>query len=138
MCTSVAVESHPRHTLWRLLREIRPRMCKYSAEGPAPSIHTAVGGQPQGSRLASCTHAAAEAWAGGGVGFRLQHGEVISECEGDRGVKIGEICRGSTATLPAIGLFSGKSCQGPLQSRTLGNTVDSAVWLILVAPGLLH
>lgn len=67
--------------------------------GPALSIHTAVGGQPQGSRLASCTHAAAEAWAGGGAGFRLQHGEVISECEGDRGVKIGEICRGSTATL---------------------------------------
>lgn len=80
---------------------------------------------------------AVEAWAGGGVGFRLQHGYVISVCEGDHGVKIGEVCRGSTATWLAIDLFSGKSYQGSFQSWTLGTTVDSAVWLILAAPALL-
>lgn len=50
----------------------------------------AVGGQPQGSSLASCTHAAAEAWAGAGVRSRLQHGEESSEREG---TQVAGVCK---------------------------------------------
>lgn len=51
--------------------------------------------------------------------------------------KVQETCQGFTVALLDPGFFSGESCWGPLQSRSLVTTVAPTAWLIQVAFALL-
>lgn len=100
--------------------------------GVSPKCTYASGCQPQGSKLTSFTQAAAEAWAGPGVGSRLQHGEGSTECEGTQvagvyecechGMRIGEICRGGVTAATSGYLFI--LWQKLLRSSAEQNTVN--------------
>lgn len=52
-------------------------------------------------------------------------------------VKASEICRGSTAAMLAVGVFSSETCWGRLQISSLGIVVAATAWLLLVAPTFL-
>ena len=121
-------------------------MCKGTAGGASPKHMHRSEGHPRGSRLASCTCVAAEAWAGCWWGSWAPAGQwEVKSREGLRwlvsanvsicGAKPSDICRGSAAAVLAISYFGGKRCWG-LQSRSQGTTITSAAWLMLVALAL--
>lgn len=121
-------------------------MCKGTAGGACPKHVHRSEGHPRGSRLASCTCAAAEAWAGCWWGCWAPVGQwEVKSREGPRwlvsakvsvcGAKTSDICRGSVAAVLAISYFGGKRCWG-LRSTSQGTTVISATGLMLGALAL--
>lgn len=91
-------------------------------KGLAPNACTAVD-QLQGSRLASCTHAAAKAKLTSSADWRVQLGTGRESVRWHPwrwkpvgGNHSGEICRGFMAAVLGFGFFSGESCWDPAQS----------------------
>lgn len=92
------------------------------------------GGQPQGSKLALCTHVVTEAGRGQRLeweGFR--HLVSVNMKTWGRKKLSNEICRRSVAAVVSVGFFSSESCWGPLLNRPQGTMVTPAGCLILVA-----
>lgn len=67
---------------------------------------------------------------GSGKGLRQLASMNSKNCE----LWTGEICQ---RCLVAVGFFSGKSCWGHPQSRSLGTVVTPPAWQVLVAPSFL-
>lgn len=91
-----------------------------------------------GSRLESCTCAAAGAWAGCYEGPHDGWGwEGSKRDKGGWPLRQGHMCsedwrilQGSVVAVLAVGFLSGESCWGPLQRRSLGTT-DAGVTCFL-------
>lgn len=121
---------------YRLIMDVRLKACRCIVRWLASSEHMTVGSLG-GSRLVSCTCAAAKAWAGTGEFPGLLQAQggtqeaAIHEQECLWGKSFWNL-QAVLASMPTIGsFFSSEICWICLQSTSLQIMVTSTVWLFL-------